>query len=163
MSESMLPESRAQGGFTLLELMVVVVIMAVVVSIGVLNLGGNEQAQLRAQQKQLQGLLGWARDQATFEQRLFLLQPSEKGIHVWVYRQSNWQESQKIPLTAWQDGVKVEWKSVGLVRQDGRLGWLIWPSGEVTPGEIDFSLVSKQEMKEKLVWDGLLQWQSEEK
>ncbi|WP_319380148.1 prepilin-type N-terminal cleavage/methylation domain-containing protein [Thiomicrorhabdus sp.] len=154
--------TSCQQGFTLLELMVVMVIMAVVVSVGVLNLGGNEQAQLRAQQKQFQGVFEWARDQATFEQKLFLLQPDEKGIRLWVRRQAEWVESARIPFRPWQEGLKVEWKTVGMVRQEGRLGWLVWPSGEVTEGEIRFALSAKADVGESLAWDGFLQWKNSE-
>ena len=69
-----------QAGFTLIELMVVVVIVSVLLASAVLSLKPNESATLRQQTIAFKGALIAMCDQATFDQHIYVLVPKKKGI-----------------------------------------------------------------------------------
>lgn len=170
---------QRQSGFTLIELMVVVVIIAVVVSVGVMSLGSSEQATLRSQERSVKALLLYVRDQAAFNQQLYLVEVNEKGLSAYRLRQNRWQADETTKPLKWDEALTVDWKigsfqtQDGLLNQtgqdmDGREGWLFWPSGEVIPGEIHFaplqSDVSSQNRTDNkqrgLRWNELLQFEA---
>lgn len=143
-----------QRGFTLIELMVVVVIISVVVSIGVVSLGSSEQATLRSQERSVKALLLYVRDQAAFNQQLYLLEVDANGLSAYRLRHNRWQADDSIKPLKWDEALNVDWAigsfqtQDGLLNQtgqdmDGREGWLFWPSGEVMPGEIRFTPIQE--------------------
>jgi len=161
--------SSKQAGFTLIELMVVVVIVSVVTSISILSLGPSEQAKLTTQQNQLKTLLGFVRDQSTFDRKLYLVTPDDKGLTTHVFTKNKWQKADKVAFLAWQAGINASWKVDEDYAQQQQLpdpGWLFWPTGEVLEGEAYFSVgenafqnSNKAEVS-TVVWDGLLQFES---
>jgi general secretion pathway protein H len=166
-----------QHGFTLIELMVVVVIMAVVLSVGMLSLRPSDAALLTTQQSQLKSLLRLASDHAAFEQRLYLVAPDEQGLTTYVFTDQAWSVSSKMVFLPWQAGLSVQWNTDLTFAEQNQLpqaGWLFWPSGEVLPGEVEMQLdgqtmsqvapsktnsVKQTDKVTTVVWDGLLNFE----
>lgn len=67
---------RAAAGFTLLEVLVVIVIVGILVSLAVLTLGGRGEARLSEETERLGALLELAREEAVFQAR-------ELGLSFW--------------------------------------------------------------------------------
>ena len=59
---------RSKRGFTLIELMVVVVIIAVMAGLTSLSVGGNDMRRIKSEAKRLNHLLSIAQDEAVFRQ-----------------------------------------------------------------------------------------------
>ncbi|MDX1347653.1 MAG: prepilin-type N-terminal cleavage/methylation domain-containing protein [Thiomicrorhabdus chilensis] len=166
--------SAVQSGFTLIELMVVVVIMAVVVSVGMMSLGSNEQATLRAQDRNVKSLLMAVRDQAALKQRLYLVGVDESGLTTYSQNRGEWQVDDKIKRLKWPESLIVEWKidNQTFVKQQNlpQEGWVFWPSGDVLAGSIILRNLDNQafdrdqEATEYAIrWNGLLQFEKEVK
>jgi len=161
---------QSQQGFTLIELMVVVVIVSVVTSMSLLSLSGGDQSKLSAQQNQLKTLLSLVRDQSTFDRKLYLLVPDDKGLTTHVFEQNKWKESPKVEFVAWKPGVIVEWsvdETFAQKQQLPKAGWMFWPTGEVLEGEVSFAVggdkftAPKKENIVKVSWNDILQFDVE--
>ena len=140
---------RVQSGFTLIELMVVMVIMSVVVSVAVISLGGNEQTTLRAQQSSAKALLTFVRDKSAIKQQMYLVAPDKAGLTTYVLKTGKWQVDNRIEKLAWQEGLDIEWQvdNTAFAQQQNlpSEGWVFWPSGDVLGGAIYMrSLQTKQ-------------------
>jgi general secretion pathway protein H len=73
-------------GFTLVEIMVVVVIMAVVISLAVLSIGATgRDSQLDEESRRIEGLVGLLHERALFEGRDFGLRIEPTGYEFVVY------------------------------------------------------------------------------
>ncbi len=70
--------SGAAYGFTLLELLVVLVIVGIIVTMAVLSVGGREQRRLEEELTRLSVLLQLAKEEA-------ILQSRELGLGLWEY------------------------------------------------------------------------------
>ncbi|WP_127471109.1 prepilin-type N-terminal cleavage/methylation domain-containing protein [Thiomicrorhabdus aquaedulcis] len=163
-----------QRGFTLIELMVVVVIMAVVLSVGMLSLRPSDSAILNTQQGQLKSALRLVSDYAAFEQRLYLMAPTQDGLTTYVLTDQAWSVSSQVAFLPWQAGLSVEWNTDLTFAQQNQLpqaGWLFWPSGEVLPGEVKIQLDGQTQLTSNakggkvagvttVVWDGLLNFET---
>ncbi len=168
---TMIPHHVQQSkGFTLIELMVVVVIVSVVTSISILSLGGGDQRKLTAQTNQLKSLLMLVRDQSTFDRKLYLVVPDESGLTTHVFHQNKWQESPKVALLEWKPGMVVEWsvdETFAKKQQLPEAGWMFWPTGEVLEGAVSFAMggdkftAPKKENIVKVSWNELLQFEVE--
>ncbi|WP_373019687.1 prepilin-type N-terminal cleavage/methylation domain-containing protein [Thiomicrorhabdus sp.] len=163
----------AQSGFTLIELMVVVVIMSVVVTVGMMSIGSSEQATLRSQERSVKSLLSFVRDQAALKQRLYLVAVDEKGLSAYSQQRGKWQKDEKIDSLAWSESLQVEWTidNQQFARQQNlpREGWVFWPSGDVMAGSVLFSPRSNSSLRGKQAessysvhWNGLLQFDAEQ-
>lgn len=165
---------KRQKGFTLIELMVVVVIMAIVASVGVMSLGGQTQTQLESEERRFMAAFSWVQDQSTLRQKLFLLAPNEEGLRAYYLSQGKWQEAKQFRAVSWPVGWQVDWNG----EQNGEQlqpkapanGWLIWPSGDVSPGEVTWLAeferdwqkgTQEEEHQRVLSWNGLLSFQSQ--
>lgn len=170
-------QAHRQRGFTLIELMVVVVIMAVVLSVGMLSLRPSDSALLNTQQGQLKSLLRLASDHAAFEQTLYLIAPNQEGLTTYVFTDQAWSVSPKVAFLPWQAGLNVEWNTDLTFAQQNQLpqaGWLFWPSGEVLPGEVSMQLDGQTQLTPSskggelatvtkvttVAWDGLLNFET---
>lgn len=76
---------KLQTGFTLLELLLVVVIVSVIASLAVLSVGDRRTKQLHNQAQKLEALLNWLADEAVFQQQPLGLKLTEAG-----YQQLHW-------------------------------------------------------------------------
>ncbi|VAW45535.1 hypothetical protein MNBD_GAMMA04-740 [hydrothermal vent metagenome] len=161
---------RHQQGFTLIELMVVVVIVSVVTSISILSLSGGDQRKLTAQQNQFKAWLSLVRDQSTFDRKLYLVVPDEKGLTAHVYYQNSWKKSPNVEFLAWKSGVTVQWSVDDVFAQKQQLpeaGWMFWPTGEVLEGDVSFAIggdkftAPKKENIAKVLWNDILQFDIE--
>jgi len=158
-----------QLGFTLIELMVVMVIISVVVSVGMISMGGNEQSTLRAQERSVKALLSYVRDQSALKQQLYLVAADEQGLSTYHLIAGRWQQDSSVDSLSWQEGLSIEWQvdnSAFIQQQDlPKEGWVFWPSGDVLAGAIFMhSLQSKQATSLESAssysfrWNGLLQF-----
>jgi len=140
--------SKAQKGFTLIELMVVVVIMSVVVSVGVLSLGRVNQDLADNQKAKVESFFKQVADQSAFSQKLYLVAPDDKGLSVYLFLNAEWLSDESMDTLIWHEGFSVSWElDEHFVQQQNlpRPGWLFWPSGEVVAGKIVLeSLISEQ-------------------
>ena len=146
-----------QQGFTLIELMVVVVIVAVVVSVGILSLGRVNQDLASVQKAKVESFLKQVADEAAFKQSLLLVAPDEKGLNLYIKKNFQWQSYSGLETIQWHENFHVDWNlDANLVRQFKlpASGWLMWPSGEVTPGEIRMESKSEDEAQWVVLrWD----------
>ncbi|MBE0494039.1 MAG: prepilin-type N-terminal cleavage/methylation domain-containing protein [Thiomicrospira sp.] len=134
-----MPTTSRQKGFTLIELMVVVVIIAVVLAAGLMSFGSHEGSQLRAQWAKTQGLIQTACDQAAFKQRLVLIGIDEQGLKVYYQTNGQWTQADNIKTLSWSPGFEVQWRTEPTMQERMQLpqpGWLCWPGGLITEGEI---------------------------
>lgn len=137
--ETLLKNTKRQKGFTLIELMVVVVIMSVVVSVGVLSLGRFNQDLADNQQAKIERFFKQVADQSAFSQKLYLISPDDKGLSVYRLINTEWLADESLNKLIWHVGFDVSWElDEHFVQQQNlpRPGWLFWPSGEVVAGQI---------------------------
>lgn len=163
-----------QRGFTLIELMVVVVIMAIVASVGVMSLGGQTQTQLDTEERRFIAAFSWVRDQSTLKQKLFLLAPSEQGLRAYFMSRGKWQEAKQFQSLSWPQGWQISWQGEQsgeqVLPQAPADGWLVWPSGDVSPGQIEWQVQgqskafkSAEEARQRsLTWNGVLSFQRQQ-
>lgn len=161
------PSRHYQLGFTLLELMVVVVILAILLSFAIVSLKPNQSAELRKQTVAFKGALITICDQSAFDQHIYALIPSKKGIQIQRLVKGSWQASGLKMVNEsslnWNEAITVSWdlndelaKSYGLKQA----GWMCWPSGEVNAGSISFKL---NELSHDLQWNEILDFTLKEK
>jgi len=169
------PAIVKQAGFTLIELMVVLVIIAVVTGVTVMSLTSNTQAKINSQKSQLISYLGLVRDQSTFDLKMYLLVPDQQGLIPYDFSRGKWQKSQKIKPLNWKEGLVVDWKLNKRFTQQQNLpkaGWVFWPNGEVLKGKVTFSLLENSNSsgrkykadeaeQNSVIWNGLLQFEAE--
>ena len=140
---SSLRSSEKQQGFTLIELMVVVVIMSVIISVTVLSLSPSEQARVTSQANKIKSYMSLVRDQSAFERKLYLVAPDQSGLTPYVMQQGRWQLAETLEKLSWLEGIQADWEldsSMAQKQQLPKAGWMFWPSGEVVSGEIHFNL-----------------------
>jgi general secretion pathway protein H len=145
---------RHQSGFTLIELMVVVAIIAVMLAVGVIGLGGRDTQALRQHWAQSQGLIQTACDQAGFQQRLMLIGVEKQTLSVFQSVKGEWVAFDQVKPMSWpeQFAVEFEWDQTLVERLKlPQPGWLCWPEGLISEGAIGLN-------NEKLSWDDQIQF-----
>ncbi len=154
-----------QRGFTLIELMVVIVILAVLLSLAIVSLKPNQAAELRQQSIAFKGALIAMCDKSAFDQHIYALIPGEQNISMQKLVKGVWQETslgliEKSALQ-WNKAIKVSWElDKELAKSNGleEAGWMCWPSGEVNAGKISFKL---NELTNTLQWNEILNFSLE--
>lgn len=149
----------AENGFTLIEVMVVVVIISIVLSVGMLSLNQNEQNQLRAQTIKVKSLLEFVSDLSALEQKMYLVVPETTGLTTYRSVKGVWEPSSKVSAMSWV--VEAEWQTEPSVVQRYELpkpGWVFWPSGEVTHGSITLMTLSQKLQQQKVIEPLMIQW-----
>lgn len=167
MAKHTLVSLKNQQGFTLIELMVVVVIMSVVVSVGVLSLGRINQDLVENQQAKIESYFKQVADQSAFNQKMYLIAPDDEGLTTYKYVNYEWQTADDIANLAWQKGFDVSWvldKHFAEQQKITRPGWVFWPSGDVLSGSIilknlDINTTSSSPNKKmQLSWNEALEF-----
>jgi general secretion pathway protein H len=155
-----------QQGFTLIELMVVVAIVAVLLAAGVMSLGSRDNQQQRQQWTQTQSILQMACDQAAFNQQIYLVSVSAKGLEAFYRQQGEWLPA-KMHKVSWREETEVSWQLDETLQEAWALpeqGWLCWPRGVVSEGEIQMQLptVDSTGSVQVLRWDEGLNFEFED-
>lgn len=159
---------KSQAGFTLIELMVVVVIVAVVVSVAVLSFARVNSDRLQTEKAKMQVLLQQVLDEAAFKQKLILVVPNKAGLRFYSQKAYQWQEEGNLQQVSWPEYLEVDWqldtRAVNpqiLPKEEGTVlqGWLFWPNGEVLAGQITFTMLDGgREVSRSLAWDEQLEF-----
>lgn len=152
------------SGFTLIELMVVLVIIAVLLSAMTQAFRFGKGDQLRAEEAKIRGLLVTLNDQASFDGKPYLLSPMEEGLKAWVFRAGEWQVAEAIADHKWQESLEYRWQLDQQLKQRRQLpveGWVFWPSGEVSEGFIGIEAQESGEdsiISRWIEWNGVLEF-----
>ena len=83
---------RSFEGFTLLEILLVIVIIGVIAGVATLSMGDQRLHSLKSEGKKLQATLNWLSEEAVFQQRPYGLEILEQGYQklVWDYLTEKW-------------------------------------------------------------------------
>ncbi|MFC4259002.1 type II secretion system minor pseudopilin GspH [Marinobacter lacisalsi] len=170
-----LPGSRPfrQAGFTMIEIMVVMVLVGLLASLAIVNLGGgNQQREMTSKIRELYVLMQTASEQAILNNEELGLVIDEQGYRFVVYgeRDQEWKsESERL----FQGRGFPEWMSVTLFSEGDiprlasndededdegnqlRPDIVFYSSGETTPFELEFVLTQSSDRVYRLVSDGL--------
>lgn len=147
------PGPHHAGGFTLLEVMVVVLIIGVMLSFAVLRVGdGGQRKVVEQEAARFRALVGLAREQAILETRELGVTFTENGYGFLVLEQDGWttmEDDELYRQRTLPSGISVELNAdalpVSLTGSDGRGDderegptphVLVLSSGELTPFEL---------------------------
>jgi general secretion pathway protein H len=163
-----MPQARRQRGFTLIELMVVIVILGSLVGLAVLSMGSsNSSREIRDEAQRLSTLIGLMADEAVLDSREYGLLISQDGYRVMHYDEADarWRDEGDGKAHALPDWMRLELELEGtplelvapIKREDDRIGLsqegdrerrraprvqpqlLILSSGELSPFTLTFS------------------------
>lgn len=142
---------RRQAGFTLLEILVVLILVGIILSVAVLSTGGGKERELEQEVQRMVRLIQLAKDEAVLNRvelaikfspnaYEFLRQENEAWLPYTdhrLFRPRNLGEEYELRLL--QDGI-----SVSLQEEDaGRI--LLLSSGEMTPFELYVGLFNSEQ------------------
>jgi len=143
------PQQDFQRGFTILELLVVLLIIGIVVSMATLSVGGNEARTLRDEAQRLTSLLDLAIQESVLNGGEMALEVSENSYQFLAYVDEDW-----LPLTEVDEfrprelpmGIQLEAEVEGQTASEDLFGeteasqiWIM-SSGEVSPFTITLKL-----------------------
>ncbi|WP_372957564.1 type II secretion system minor pseudopilin GspH [Marinobacter sp.] len=165
------PRRPAEAGFTMIEILVVLVLVGLLASLAIVNLGGgSEQREMNSKVRELYVLMQTASEQAILNNEELGLVVDEQGYRFLVYNEQEQQwRSESERLFRGRDFP--EWMSVTLFSEDdipamardddedseGRLqpDIVFYSSGETTPFELEFLATPSPDQRYRLVADGL--------
>lgn len=142
-----------QHGFTLIEILVVIVLIGIITSMAVINIGGQDDTEER-EARRLAAVLETASREAVIEARELGLILSDEGYRFTRLEQGEWRsdafsQDRALRRHAFPEGVRLEVSTEGLPGSrepgagndddddNGRPHVLILSSGELTPFEIE--------------------------
>jgi len=143
---------RSCRGFTLLEVMVVLVLIGIIFSFAVLSVSRNDQDELmKRETRRLATLIDLANDEAVIRGQEFAIHFTETGYDFLVLQLEGWQDPQddrllksyRLPKGV-RVRIEVEGDPPGLDRKDKKTGDTRTPqvyllsSGEMTPFSVTF-------------------------
>lgn len=171
--------SERQNGFTLIELMIVVVIIGVMAAMSTMSVGGNDMRRLQSEAKRLQQFISLMQDEAIFQQQNFGFHLKENQYSVVTYntRSHLWENGseESLPPYPIPEGIEIEVFVDGEIQQlpipeDVLESWnddedffpeerllpqiLMLSSGEVSPFEIELSLTNDSPLTAIIYTDG---------
>lgn len=127
-----------QSGFTLFELLIVIVIISIITTCAVLALGDFGQTQrATTAAEQFVSLIKLSEEQAVLQATTLSIRLSNNGYQFYQYEpqdQNNWQLITKDPiltLTQWPSNIAAEFLSINHTQQTQQI--LIFPNGEISP------------------------------
>ncbi|UCE30241.1 MAG: GspH/FimT family pseudopilin [Burkholderiales bacterium] len=109
---------RASGGFTLIEMLVVIVIAGIVISLLTISSGSNPQRELRFEAERLAQLLALAREEAQVRGIAIRFDSTERVYRFLTVQDREWQPMRDDPdlrERAWEEPTRVY-----VERRDGR-------------------------------------------
>jgi len=140
--------SRLQKGFTLIEILVVMILMGIILTIAMLSVGNSQSEQLEEDMRRLLQIMRLAHEEAIINQQTLAIKFSPHGYalqryegkgKIWIpvtepafFQARELDEGYEIKLL--QEGFKVP-----LEKEDGGKV-MMYSSGEITPFELDISL-----------------------
>lgn len=168
------PDANHQAGFTMIEILVVLVVVGLLASLAIVNLGGgNERRELNSKIRELYVLMQTASEQAILNNEELGLQIDEQGYRFLVFdeQEQTWRsESERL----FRGRDFPQWMSVTLFSEgdlprlasrdedddedDGnrlRPDVVFYSSGETTPFELEFLATQSPDQVYRLVADGL--------
>lgn len=140
----MRPYARLHAGFTLVEVMVVVVLIGILVTFASLSTPGLDQ-ELKEEARRMLQLARLAREEAILQTQELSLLLEEDGYSFQVLRDQKWQdlaEDKLLRRRKLHDGLRMEVSledlefKLGEDEDDDAVRILILSSGEVTPFEL---------------------------
>ncbi|MCW8828446.1 MAG: type II secretion system minor pseudopilin GspH [Gammaproteobacteria bacterium] len=157
-------QGERQRGFTLLELLVVLVLMGVIITITVLSIGdGGRGDQIREEARRLTALMELAAEEAVLNSSPYGLQLRREGYRFLHHRNGQWQMLEGDELLGereWPAGVEVrlylEGHQVSLEMEDeseegGPTPTLIlYPDGERTPFELELAYLQPPYLRQRI-------------
>ncbi len=140
-----------QWGFTLLELLVVLVIVAVLLATVTLSPGMSESTRLQQSAQRLRDWIGTVCDQAVFSAHRTAGMLQKGRLSGWRRDAGQWHRFMPGPVLA--ENVTVQpLQPVEGGPQHGKTLFVCWPSGEMTPGGIRLGTAAETLT---LRWDAL--------
>jgi len=142
-------QRRFERGFTILELLVVLLIIGIVVSMATLSVGGNEARALRDEAQRLTTLVDLAIQESVLNGREMALEVGEDSYQFLVYVDEEWlplAEVDEFRMRELPMGIQLEVEVEGQTANEDLFGeteasqvWIM-SSGEVSPFTITLKL-----------------------
>ena len=85
-----MPTAVRQHGFTLVELVVVMVIFAIIVTMATINIGDPQVKRMQQNSERIATLIQLAKEQAIFNSREYALSVWESGYAFYILSESGW-------------------------------------------------------------------------
>lgn len=142
--------ARNQVGFTLLEILVVLILLGIILSVAVLSVGGSKEREIEQEVQRMVQLIHLAKEEAILNQQELAVKFSPNAYEFLRLENEDWipytdnrlfyqrEFGEEYELRLLQDGI-----SVSLQEEDaGRI--LLLSSGEMTPFELYFGLFNSE-------------------